>query len=618
MPKCYNCGSNSNFNVTCPNCKTVFCIYCLRINMIHNDGQILCSKCNYDLHRYTNYTIDFNMKYIHCKVQDKIITIKPVEQYDCVICWDKFDEKDILRCNFCHKPYCYNCLRGVIRSNPGHICGMCRQKFSESLIRQCMNLEYKPAKKKQDFGSVRGSNEHPFDVNDTVIKCEYCKERFEYDTLISYFTSKRKYDKDYAPECMHCHTRWDDNHNYFMYNTFGRDFCKGVLNLYDPYACKYCQERNKFICCNICIDCMKQHFQINENTFFDCKKCHKVFSSEFMYNYFGIDYCKNVLKIEDPYECKICHIRQDYGLRLFTCKYCNTKICRICEKHHLENAENYECVNCHHLYNTTDLYDIFEDEYKYVQDKLHVDYPYECKLCKKDIRWYINHPKECIGYGDYKYMTCEHCEKHFCVECLFRHLKNILDNYEKNKTVSYIPEGFYKCPCCNNGFSNSLLFKNFNVNAHYSLYLIDPSKKCVHCNNPKYRLFYCDNCNNYNCLDCLCEEQKNNIRNHPEIKVYTHIQCTNCKCTLIEAYKLYDYLDNETCKNLLLETENERWYRERVKKCPYCGESNLKPSCTGEYMRCTCCRVVFNCITLEIQRTTNPLYYKWLRENSIK
>ena len=141
MSKCHYCDIKLNSNITCPKCNTNICSYCLRISMIHNDGQFLCPMCNNDLH---NYIVDFDDKDVVIQVDSSNVNLTDT----CIICYDTFDENNIFRCNTCHQPYCQYCLQRTISSNPEHICGMCRQKFSVSLIEQCMEVEY-VSKKKQ-------------------------------------------------------------------------------------------------------------------------------------------------------------------------------------------------------------------------------------------------------------------------------------------------------------------------------------------------------------------------------------------------------------------------------------------------------------------------------------
>lgn len=616
MSKCYYCDYTSNSNITCPKCNTNLCIYCIRISMIHNDGQYLCPACNNDLH---NYIIDFSSKYY----KDEVIQVGNINSLNsrdaCVICYDPFQEDEIIRCNTCHQPYCYDCFRRLIRSNPGHICAMCRQKLSITLIEECMEKEYVP-KKKQCFGHSHGSNVIRFDINNTVIRCKNCEERFEYDTLISYFTAKYKQNKEYIPDCIHCHAIWGDNK--VLFDTFGRDFCKGVLNLFDPYACKFCQERKELVHCQVCIDCLKQHFQSNENAIFDCKECHEVFTPKFMYDYFGLEYCRDVLKIEDPYACKSCHTR---FYPKYTCRYCKTHICKVCERQHLEqaakNQRNLDCINCHHIYDEFDLYDdLFENEKDYLKNVLHVDDPYECKLCKKDLYDTINS----FHYNRYEkqFIRCKNCRKYFCYYCLLEYLRNIAKEYKNNTPdFHHISDGFYKCPCCNETLTNKFLYESFeNYECHYDLYIANPNNKCIKCNQPNYHIFQCKECKKYNCLDCICEEQRKRILEHPEIKKYTYLQCIYCQNETIKVSKLYRYLSKEDCDNLLFESEDE--YAERkilkhTKPCPNCGERIFKDfGC--DHMWCPRCHTMFNWNDLRVCRTTtNSLYYQWLNQQGL-
>ena len=204
----------------------------------------------------------------------------------------------------------------------------------------------------------------------------------------------------------------------------------------------------------------------------------------------------------------------------------------------------------------------------------------------------------CDIESDYNF-TCPGCKRYFCKNCLLQRLIDIAKDYKKNVTdFHYIPEGIYKCPCCEYNFSNTFLYSKFKDDAYYLLYLVDTSKTCIKCNKTNYNIFCCYYCKKYECLDCICEEQKTRIANHPEIKNYTEIPCVNCGKVLILANKLCDYLDDEICKKLLIETFIEKYYRENSKKCPKCGEIIFKSGDT--YVLCSKCKTIFNWDNLKV------------------
>ena len=135
-------------------------------------------------------------------------------------------------------------------------------------------------------------------------------------------------------------------------------------------------------------------------------KCHEVFTPKFMYNNFGVSYCKDVLKIKDPEGCYPCNNRYHHT---YTCKYCNIKVCKkytieyLKEKY--EKKEEFDCVNCHHTYNNEDLDQIFGKET--CKKELHIKYPEDCVICNSEEKRYLNE--------DNKKITCPFCNKNICI-----------------------------------------------------------------------------------------------------------------------------------------------------------------------------------------------------------
>jgi len=583
---CYYCDTSANDLIICPKCNKNICYSCLMLNYI-NCCKYLCPNCNNDLH---NFVEDI-------EVEDKIIDEYDYEN-ECVICYDTFDENNLIRCIHNH-PYCRSCYKHIMNSHDiPHTCGICRCKFQ----------------KKHHTIHIR-TQEHPFNIYDKVIKCKYCHEHFEYDTLISYFTSKLRYDKNYYPECIHCHQNLD---NKFMYDNFDRDFCKDILKLIDPYACKYCQKRSGwYVHCKVCRNCMKQYFQSNKNTHFNCPVCNIEFTPKFIYDNFKIDYCKNILHIEDPYECKGCHKRSPE----YTCKYCQEKICITCAKNYFEekvhNHELIDCMNCHHPYTEFDLYDdIFKDDNIYVKDILNVKNPYECGLCHTNLIKSIKYIIRSSDLNYINYISCEKCKQYFCKDCLYQYLKNLATNYKNNtKNFRYVPEGVYKCPCCEVNFSKSFLHYYYSDYYHDCLYLFDKYEKCSKCHQNHYCILRCYRCQSLNCLDCLCEEQKRRIIQHPDIDVFNKLQCIDCGRKIIDEKIYWTYLDDDTCKNLKLETKSEYeckfWYKKNSKHCPKCGNIVIY-ECGSIDGCCYKCFTIFEWKTLKIIETTcNKKYLQW-------
>ena len=523
MLSCNYCDILTNNIIICPNCKKNICYYCLMINMIHNDGKYLCFNCNYDLHDFIHNIVNENDD---IKDENKLI-----DEYEnkCVICYDTFDENDLIRCihNHPHCRYCYN--RIINNYNLSHVCGICRGTF---IKKQKVHIKVQ---------------ERPFDINDKVIKCKHCHERFEYDTLISYFTNKLKYNKDYYPECIHCHQKWDD---------------------------------------------------------------------KFIYDNFDIDYCKNILHIEDPYECKGCHIRFP---KTYTCQYCDEEICINCVKKYFEekvlNNKSIDCINCHHLYNEFDLYDdIFENDIDYVKNILHVRYPYECELCKKNLFDYIKYN---ICYNDSRYVeyiSCDKCQRYFCKDCLYNYLRKLAIKYKNNtEYFRYVPEGFYKCPYCENKFDNSFLYSYYYDYYYDKLYLINNSKKCNECNKHHYCMFTCNKCFKNNCINCLCEGQQKRIAQHPDIYIFKELLCNYCGEIICDKEIYWKYLNDETCKSLKLETKYNVWCKENIKLCPICGNNIIKEG-GCDHVFCIKCHSIFNWNSMNIiKNTNNPYYYNWLK-----
>ena len=243
-------------------------------------------------------------------------------------------------CDQCHQYYCLTCFLRMLENNRHSCayCAYCRNHFSKAFIwintPDCFREDYfdgssyrihqyeiyeylqnqaiKEIKQEQLKNAKCKTNEWPFDKNNTLICCQHCKEHFEYDTLIAYFTEQHKRNKNYNPECYHCHKKWN---NKFMYDTFGDDFCKNILHLFDHYVCCICQCRKKLKLKNF------------DNT---CNKC-------------GEKFCKECLK-------KI--INSDFNYCNRYCKKCNSfifnkfKDYNICQCGEIVHYSKHRCPNC--------------------------------------------------------------------------------------------------------------------------------------------------------------------------------------------------------------------------------------------------------------------------------
>jgi len=162
----------------------------------------------------------------------------------------------------------------------------------------------------------------PYNKNNSLIRCQHCKERFKYDTLISYFTAKIK-SKDYKPECFHCHKEFDEK---FMYDNFEETFCKNVLNLHNPYKCCVCQINDSWklnlidnTCKNcgekICKECLKK---IIKNEECKCQKCNNVIINRFKDYY--VCNC-GVINYKKEYHCQYCNKFSLYYLLIYIIDY---------------------------------------------------------------------------------------------------------------------------------------------------------------------------------------------------------------------------------------------------------------------------------------------------------
>lgn len=554
MSKCAYCNNTFSDIIICPKCNNNICYKCLELSMTHNDGNFLCLFCNYDLSKFMEEYLINTSLYKDIIVYDD----EPIHE-ECILCYDTFNIDHIIKCNTCNKSYCIECFKQLINSNNSHICANCRQVIPKSLINKGMRMPLKP---KFQYSCHIRTCDHPYDINDKLIKCSYCEEQFEYDTLIKYFISKYKYNKNYIPECLHCHKIWD---NVFMYDNFEIEFCKNIMNIEDPYCCKGCQTRNP---------------------------------------------------------------------PKYTCKYCNTEICRICMKQYFESIQNHknlDCMNCYHLYNEYDLYDnIFKNEIDYVKNILQVENPYECKLCKKDFTVKIRNGHSIISLA----IRCESCRKYFCFNCFFDYLEKLAVEYKNTHTCKYIEEGYYKCPYCNNSFSNKFLYYSYNCHynhyllslgkdyeenpCHDRLYLIDTVHSCCKCEKSKYDIFMCKHCYKMNCLDCLCENLKQCIKRNPDIPSYNVIRCICCKKILFKSTELYKYLDEQTCKDLLISDDDFLIYN---KQCPFCNKIIYHTARESIEAECDYCGAIFNFYnTSKIihEPRLNKYYLEWVNKLSLK
>ena len=499
MSACYFCNEtydNSTSIYTCPNCHNKVCYQCLLNSFIHNNN-CLCPFCDYELDIFK--TTD--------ELPDEKSDLEETSD-ECILCYETYYHP--IKCETCHHSYCKECFQKLIETNEAHpICAYCRQSFSRTFIDKSLQKNgcchiHKMFEK--------GCHKFPFDMDDKVIKCKHCHKRFEYGVLKAYFVAKMKYIPDYKPECILCHQEWD---NTFMYDNFEREFCKNSLKLFDPEACIYCQERKTLIHCRVCVDCLKQYFQENGNVFFDCKKCHEVFTPEFMYNKFGVYYCKDVLKIKDPEGCYPCN---DRFHRTYTCKYCNEILCkeymmkRLKEKY--EKKEEFDCMKCHHKYSDEDLDQIFGKET--CKKELHIKYPEDCIVCNSEEKHFIDEYNIKI--------TCPFCNKNICIGCI-KHC--LLDEAHENYNAHYYdpniryvrePYGYHMkcfiddtlhCPHCKHIWSNQYIYEIYKkyILSYMSecrhLHIAAPSMVCYKCGMmPGWPSLRCEYCDKVLCQSC--------------------------------------------------------------------------------------------------------------------
>ena len=499
MSICDFCCENSTSIYTCSNCHNKACYQCLLNSLIHNNN-CLCPFCDYeftDIFKITDELSDFSTDFEE-------------SSDECILCYETCYKS--IRCRTCHHSYCKECFKRLIETNKAHpICAYCRQSFSKTFIDEslqkndCFHI-YKTFEK--------GCHEFPFDMDDKIIKCKHCHEWFEYGILKAYFLTKMKYNPDYKPECIHCHQEWD---NIFMYYNFERDFCKNSLKLFDPLACIYCQERRySLVHCKVCGYCLKQHFQENGNAFFDCKKCHKVFTPVFMYNNFGVNYCKDVLKIKDPEGCYPCNDRYHHT---YTCKYCHEKVCKeytikyLKEKY--EKKEEFDCVKCHHKYSDEDLDEIYGKET--CKKEFHIKYPEDCIICNSEKKHFIDKDNEKI--------TCPFCNKKICIYCIKNCLWDEADEsyhiHDNDPNIRYVNEPLHPelkcflddtlhCPHCKHIWSNQYIYEIYKkyVYGYMSklrhLYIAAPSMLCYKCGvmPPGWPSLRCRCCDKVLCQSC--------------------------------------------------------------------------------------------------------------------
>ena len=546
---CNETYDNSTSIYTCPNCHNKACYQCLLNSLIHNNN-CLCPFCDYE------FTDIF-------KTTDELPEFSSDSSEECILCYDTCYNP--IQCETCHQPYCKECFKRLIDTNKAHpICAYCRQPFSKTFIDESLQKNvccyiHKTFEK--------GCHDFPFDMDDKVIKCKHCHERFEYGVLKAYFVAKIKYNPDYNPECMLCHQAWD---NSFMYDNFERNLCKNSLKLIDPEACVYCQERKTLIHCKVCRDCLKQHFQENGNAFFDCKKCHTVFTPEFMYDNFDDRYCRDVLKIKDPEGCYPCNNRYHYK---YTCKYCNEKVCKeymityLKEKY--EKKEEFDCVNCHHKYSDEDLDQIFGKET--CKKELHIKYPEDCIICNSVEKHYLDYEN--------KKITCPFCNKNICIGCIKHCLYEEADkNYNSlNPFIRYVrePYGYHRkcfiddtlhCPYCKHIWNNQYIYEIYKKYVYMygseikHLHIAAPSMLCYKCGEmpgwPSLRCKCCDKLLCHSCYKKIIYEEyglidtsthKYSLTRKYGFSPYvlkTHLRCKECSGVLCKIKLVYSHLYN--------------------------------------------------------------------------
>ena len=548
---CNETYDNSASIYTCPNCHNKVCYQCLLNSVIHNNV-CLCPFCDYeftDIFKTTDELSDFS---------------SDLEETsdECILCYETCFNP--IKCGTCHHSYCKECFKRLIETNKVHpICAYCRQSFSKTFINESLQ-------KNDCFHihkmSEKDCHEFPFDMDDKVIKCKHCNERFECGVLKAYFMARIKYNPEYKPECMLCHQEWD---NTFMFDNFERNFCKNSLNLFDPYGCIYCQERRWFIHCNVCEDCLKQHFQENGNAFFDCKKCHTVFTPDFMFYYFGVRYCKDVLKLKDPEGCYPCNDRTHHK---YTCKYCNENLCKefmmkyLKEKH--EKKEELDCMKCHHKYSDEDLDQIFGKET--CKKELHIKYLEDCIICNSEKKHFID--------DDNKKITCPFCNKNICIYCIKQCLHDeALKNYSAHSSdpnIRYVCEPYshmkcfiddtLHCPHCKHIWSNQYIYEIYKKYVYdyrsecEDLYIAAPSMLCYKCGViPKWPSLRCKCCDKVLCHSCykqiIYEEYgliDTSTHKYSLVKEYdfspnvlkTYLRCKECSKALCKIKIVYQPL----------------------------------------------------------------------------
>lgn len=499
MSTCAFCCENSTSIYTCSNCNNKVCYQCLLNSIIHNDNKCLCPFCDYECSDI--FVLDDELLVYSSNKSEELID-------DCILCYDTCYHP--IKCEICHHSYCKECFKRLIDTNESHpICAYCRQSFSKTFIDKSLQ-EKDSVNIHKIFEEY--CHEFPFEMDNKVIKCKYCNERFEYDVLKAYFMTRMKCNPDYKPECIHCHQEWNDK---FMFDNFESEFCKNDLKLHDPDACIYCQERKMFIHCQICEDCLKHHFQVNGNSIFDCKKCHTVFTPEFMYDKFGVSYCKDVLKIKDPKGCNQCNDRYHH---IYTCNYCHEKICKeymlgyLKEKY--EKKEEFDCVNCHHTYNNEDLDKIFGKET--CKKEFHIKYSEDCVMCNSEKKHSIDYENEKI--------TCQYCNKKICIYCIQKYLSDeAIKNYKvhyNNPNIRYVSDPYdshikyfiddtLHCPYCNHIWSNQYIYEIYKkyvyefIDELEDLHIAAPSMICYKCGMmPRWPIIECKCCDKVLCKSC--------------------------------------------------------------------------------------------------------------------
>ena len=132
----------------CKYCQHKLCEHCLRITSIDKDIKNICpfcneGSCNCSLNLEDQISDDYH------DYDDVIVKDDTKNTQECIICYDRFNEDNIIKCKHCNQSYCIICfIKNILLNNTNPICAYCRQPISK---KEKIQTQYQLRLKYWDF-----------------------------------------------------------------------------------------------------------------------------------------------------------------------------------------------------------------------------------------------------------------------------------------------------------------------------------------------------------------------------------------------------------------------------------------------------------------------------------